>query len=318
VFVGADFSVDAADRRELVALVLQELDVKYLFPEVAAQNRPVLAKRWSDQALQTMTSARQIMQKMNADLLELFEDKHVFLKAARDIPEAMLHEQAAPTPEDLARMATFEENGHFGIARADIMEGGIGYLELDHFPYVNVPGMERAAANGVAAIADTRALIIDLRRNAGGDGDTVTLFMSYLLDDKTLLSESYDRSGKTSSEWTRAEIRGRRYGASRPLFVLTSRRTFSAGEAFAYAVQTLKRGTIIGETTGGGGHYNRFVKVGKHFVLSVAIGTTKSPVTHTNWDGIGVKPDVETSADRALDVALDRARTAVGGQPAIR
>jgi C-terminal processing protease CtpA/Prc len=95
--------------------------------------------------------------------------------------------------------------------------------------------------------------------------------------------------------------------------VLISRLTFSAAEAFAYNVQSLKRGTIVGETTAGAGHFNAFVKVGKQFVLSVAIGMTRSPLTGTNWDGVGVKPDIPTTADAALDVALERARKATHG-----
>ena len=311
---GPDFRVEPAEREELVSAVLAELDAKYVFPEIAAKNRPELAKRWSDDSMKAMTSGNAIMQRVNADLAALFHDKHVSLMPRSAIPEAMLHEEAEPTAADLERMAKFEASHGFGIERAEILPGNVGYLVLHHFPYVKVPGMEQAARDAMASIADSSALIVDLRHNGGGDGDTVALFLSYLLDRKTLLAESYDRlSGKTVQEWTREEVSGKRYGASRPVFVLTSRRTFSAGEGFSYAVQTLKRGTIVGETTGGGGHYNALAKVGKQFVLSVAIGYSKSPVTNTNWDGVGVKPDVEAEADRALDVATELARKATSG-----
>jgi C-terminal processing protease CtpA/Prc len=166
-------------------------------------------------------------------------------------------------------------------------------------------------SDAMGKVANTAALIVDLRQNGGGNGDTVIHYMSYLFDEKTLLSETFERSSPTpAQQWTRPEVPGQRYGASRPLFVLTSRLTFSAAEAFAYNVQTLKRGTIVGETTAGAGHFNAFVKIGKQFVLSVAVGMTRSPVTGTNWDGVGVKPDIPTTADDALDVALDRARKA--------
>jgi hypothetical protein len=308
-FAGPDFPVDAVERDEVVATVLTALDTEYLFPEVAAKNRPELAKRWNADAMKTMTSGRAIVEKMNADLRELFSDQHVSLHSRKSIPEAILGGDHEPTPAELEQMAERAARAHFGIARAEILDGNIGYLQLDRFPYVKVSGVERAVSDAMGKVANTAALIIDLRENGGGSGDTVMLYMSYLFDEKTLLSEAYERSNPTPTpQWTRADVAGKRYGASRPLFVLTSRRTFSAAEAFAYTAQTLKRGTIIGETTAGAGHFNKFVEVGKQFVLSVAIGMTTSPVTHTNWDGIGVKPDIATAAERALDVARDIAQ----------
>jgi hypothetical protein len=306
---GPEFALAPAEREELVAAVLAELDGKYVFPEVASKNHPVLAKRWADDAMNRTTSSRTIMARMNADLQELFNDKHVRLLPVNAIPEAMLRDAEEATPGELAEMAKIEAREHFGIARTEIREGNIGYLELVHFPYAKLPGTEQAISESMGVIRDTRALIVDLRNNHGGDGDTVTLYMSYLFDKSTLLSESYDRlTGKTTPDRTRTEVRGHKYGEKRPLWVLTSSATFSGGEAFAYAAQTLQRGTIVGEKTGGGGHYNKVVKVGRHFLLSVAVGMTKSPITHTNWDGVGVTPDVATSADEALDAAMMLAR----------
>ena len=308
VFTGPDFSIEPMERRELVTAILRALDDKYVFPEIAARNRPELERRWSESALQEVTSARKLTEKINADLRRLFRDKHVFLRPARSMP--MIFDDREPTEVELADLAMLEAPGHFGVARVEVVSGGIGVLELDHFPLVKVPGMEQAASDAMAAVADANALVVDLRRNGGGDGDTVSLFLSYLFDEPKLLNETYDRIANVkTAQWTRAEVRGKRYTKG-PVFVLTSRHTFSAGEGFAYAVQTLKRGTVVGETTGGGGHHNTFVKVGKEFVLSVAFTVSKSPVTGTNWDGVGAKPDVVANADDAFDIALKMAASA--------
>jgi C-terminal processing protease CtpA/Prc len=308
---GPDFYVSRAEREALVAAVLKELDEKYLFPHLAAKNRAELTRRWADRAMEATTSAHALMARMNADFLDLFHDKHLRLLPATAIPEAMLRDEKDASAAELAEMAKIEARQHFGIVRAEILEGNIGYLEILHFPYVKLEGLEAAVRDAMGFVGDTDGLIVDLRRNGGGDGDTVALFMSYLLDERTLLSESYDRlSGKTTPDWTRAEVSGRRYGAARRLWVLTSKRTFSGGEAFAYAVQTLKRGAIVGETTGGGGHYVKVVRVSRPFLLLVAVGTATSPITHTNWEGVGVRPDIETSPDRALGAALELARKA--------
>ena len=104
---------------------------------------------------------------------------------------------------------------------------------------------------------------------------------------------------------------GRRYGEKRPVWVLTSSETFSAAEELAYNLQTLKRGTVVGETTGGGANHNMFAIVGKRFLTSIPIGTTKSPVTGTNWEGVGVKPTIAVASAKALEAALAAARHAV-------
>ena len=88
-----------------------------------------------------------------------------------------------------------------------------------------------------------------------------------------------------------------------PLFVLTSSRTFSAAEEFAYDLQSMKRGTIVGEATGGGAPHNEFMAIDSNFVMSVSIGQAVNPITHTNWEGVGVKPDIEVAPEKALEAA---------------
>jgi len=91
--------------------------------------------------------------------------------------------------------------------------------------------------------------------------------------------------------------------ANIPLFLLTSSRTFSAAEEFAYDLQSMKRATIVGEASGGGAHHNDFVSVDSNFVMSVSIGQAVNPITHTNWEGVGVKPELEVSQEKALTAA---------------
>ena len=93
-----------------------------------------------------------------------------------------------------------------------------------------------------------------------------------------------------------------------PLFILTSGRTFSAAEAFAYSLQQRKRAIVIGERTAGGANPNRFLPIGPGLALSVSVGTTVNPVSGSNWEGHGVIPDVPVPAAAALDAALERAR----------
>jgi C-terminal processing protease CtpA/Prc len=91
--------------------------------------------------------------------------------------------------------------------------------------------------------------------------------------------------------------------AAKPVFALTSKRTFSAGEEFAYNLKNLKRATIIGETTGGGAHPVSGRRIDDHFWIGVPFARAINPISKTNWEGAGVEPDVKASASEAPDVA---------------
>jgi C-terminal processing protease CtpA/Prc len=139
-----------------------------------------------------------------------------------------------------------------------------------------------------------------------GDGDSamVTLISSYLFGPGTVhLNDLYWREGDSTHQWwTLPHVPGKRY-AGKDVYVLTSKRTFSAAEEFTYNLKNLKRATIIGETTGGGAHPGGTRRVNDHFFVWVPSGRAINPYSKTNWEGTGVKPDVEISAEQALKTA---------------
>ena len=100
----------------------------------------------------------------------------------------------------------------------------------------------------------------------------------------------------------RLNVPGKKFVA-KDVYVLTSKRTFSAAEEFTYNLQTQKRATIVGETTGGGAHPGGPQPINDHFAVWVPSGRAANPVTKTNWEGTGVKPDIEVPADQALKTA---------------
>jgi hypothetical protein len=61
--------------------------------------------------------------------------------------------------------------------------------------------------------------------------------------------------------------------------------------------------TIVGETTGGGAHPVERMSAGDHFTIGVPFGRPINPVTHGDWEGTGVEPDVKVSAAEALSTA---------------
>ena len=96
---------------------------------------------------------------------------------------------------------------------------------------------------------------------------------------------------------------GKRYGEARKVYLLTGGDTFSGCEDFAYALKYSRRATLVGETTGGGAHAGSPQRIGAHFLMFVPSGRPINPVTQTNWEGVGVTPDIVTSEKNALDTA---------------
>ena len=160
-------------------------------------------------------------------------------------------------------------------------------------------------------VADSDALILDLRDNNGGRGGMVEFIASYLFAQRTHLGDVFIRSENSTQEsWTLADVPGKRF-IDKPVFLLLSQRTFSAGEGFSYALKDLKRATLIGETTVGGSGTIAFKPIDDHFTLVLPTGRVVSPVTRTDFAGTGVIPDVKVPADQALEVALKLAAEAI-------
>jgi hypothetical protein len=195
-----------------------------------------------------------------------------------------------------------------GFEQVRRLEGNIGYLDLRVFAPPSM-GADLAVA-AMTLLAETSALIIDLRHNGGGDGAMALLLAAYLLDGPTQMSGTYDRPSDTLTPTTTpAWVPGRRFGPDKPVFVLISRKTFSAAEAFAYDLQALRRVKVIGEQSGGGAHPFEYRKISEHFMLSLPEARSVNPITGKDWEGVGVIPDVRVDAEQALDEALKLARS---------
>ena len=188
---------------------------------------------------------------------------------------------------------------NFGLAKLEILKGNIGYLDFRY-----LAGPEVAAdtyASAMTYLANTEALIIDLRRCGGSiSPDAGPMLCSYFFATPQHLGDIYWRpDGSTRQFWSWAHVPGKRY-LDKPIYLLTSRGTFSGAEGLAYDLKNLKRVTIIGETTGGGANPGGDRRVDDHFVVWVPIGRAISPITKTNWEGVGVTPDMAVPAVSAL------------------
>ena len=211
--------------------------------------------------------------------------------------------QKEPTPAQKEHARAFDlANGH-GIRSGHRLPGNIGYIDLAYFSPDSDARTALAAA--LQLVSGTEALIVDLRRNGGGSGDTATASLSYFFEEPTQLSSIVERKNGQAQErqkWTMPYVAGPRY-LGNPVFVLTSRHTHSAAELCAYDLKNTHRATIVGERTAGNANSSTGeIALGYGFAALIPNGQTRSPITHTNWEGTGVEPDFVTNAGDALIV----------------
>lgn len=296
-------SLTANDRAEIVANAASLIEQRYVD---AAKARTIAASLRKHGRNWTTTDPEAFAEEVTEWLRRTTGDGHLGLSYSKDpIPEG-----AGEANFSAAEMEKwYGPQLNHGIEKIERLPGNIMLLDLRVFPPPAMAGDVFAAALSVVAQGD--ALIIDLRNNAGGM-ETSRLLMGYLLEGGQPLSGEYNRpanrhSAGVSPDW----VPGRRFGSAKPVFVLTSRKTFSAAEAVAYDLQALKRATIVGETTGGGAHPFEYRRIHPHFAVDLPEGRSINPITGGNWQDVGVKPDVAVPADQALDVALKLARDAI-------
>jgi hypothetical protein len=295
-----DLTLTAAERAEVIDGLLKKLNEAYIFPDKAREMEKAIRARQDRKEYDDITSARTLTDKLTHHLQEVSHDKHLRVLFSHN----PLPKPRKPSPEERNRMRSMQSKTNFGFEKVERLEGNIGYLDLRGFMDAAAGGETAAAA--MTFLANTDALIIDLRKNGGGSPGMVALLCSYLFDGSPRhlndLAWREPNGERVQQWWTVPYVPGKRY-ADKDVYVLTSKRTFSAAEEFTYNLQAQKRATIVGETTGGGAHPGGVQPINDHFVVWVPTGRAINPVTKTNWEGTGVKPDIAVPADLALQTA---------------
>ncbi len=304
-------NTDSDGKQAVVIRVAELLESRYVDVkkgrELARQiRRDATARRWHE-----IPDDEEFAKTVTARLRELSRDGHLSLdySAKALAPDADSAEQAFSTDEFEKWYGVGVNHGFEEVRR---LEGNIGYLNLTVFAPPSM-GADLAVA-AMSLLAQSDALIVDLRRNGGGDGAMGKLLAGYLLDAPREMSGKYDRpSDKLTRSFSAGWVPGRRFGADKPVYLLTSKRTFSAAEAFAYDLQALGRAVVVGEPSGGGAHPFAYRRAGTHFVLSLPEGRSVNPITGKDWEGVGVQPDVVIPEAQALEKALELARQGAAG-----
>lgn len=285
----------------VINILSAKLKDQYVFKDKGTEFSKKLTDNLKSGKYKNLTNEK-LAQALDADLQNWSNDKHLHIGySAEVLPDVKEMQTEIPAQEKQA-YAEYLRHDNYGIAKLDVLNGNIGYINFKYLCTPEFAGDSYAAMMNY--LAGTYALIIDLRQCGGATSpDAIPFICSYLFDKPTHLNDLYWRKNdNTTQAWTYAYVPGKKF-LDKPVYVLTSNSTFSGAEELAYDLKNLKRATIIGGQTGGGANPGGDITLTPHFRVFMPSGRAINPITKTNWEGIGVEPDTTTNPAKALYVA---------------
>ncbi|MFI1990686.1 S41 family peptidase [Actinoplanes sp. NPDC020271] len=290
---------------QVVTRVADRVTEHYVFPEVSDRIAAALRPDRYPEGI----DAAELATRVTEDLQSINGDKHLRLLHS----EEPLRDDHGDDEADLAELTAWAARTGGGIGRVERLDDNIALIEITPLFFPPTAAGDPIAA-AMTLVAGASALILDVRRCRGGVPETVALFCSYLFGPQPLeLGGLYFRAeDRVRQFWTVPHLAGPRFGPDRPIAVLTSATTFSGGEDLAFTLQERGRATVIGETTRGGAHPREAFAVHPHLEVTIPIARSVSPLSGTNWEGVGVRPDIPTPATDALPRATKHLLAALG------
>ena len=297
----ANAPITAAEQSAVIASLGQQLKSRYIFPDVAATTAAALSAKAARGGYHDARMATAFAEALTADLRSIGKDRHFRVGFAPGMPAPPQRSDPASYVKEIARMRPAMASEGYGIRRVQWLPGGVGYIDLRLIGPAEIVGSAYDAA--MSLVSGTHALILDLRSNRGGEPSGVAYLISHFFaegDARHINDIHYRADNSTRQYWTIPSAMPRFAG---PVYVLTSGHTFSAAEECAYDLQTQERATLVGETTGGAANPGEAISLGHGFLAFISTGQAINPITGTNWEHVGVKPDVAVPASSAMKVA---------------
>lgn len=305
--VGGGPELDA--RHELITLVAVNLQERYFDRSIGRQLAEALLAYEKNGQYQSVATGPELAERLTGDIYKTSSAIGIppgafvadVVYSARELP-------IGPPPSiteemrEHTRARMIEQNCLFRTI--ETLPRNIGYLKLDGFADASV--CQETTKRALSAVSNAAALIVDLRDNGGGYGETALQIAGYLFDRSSYL---YDPRRNSPVPSHTASIPGNKL-VDKPVYVLTSSRTQSAAEYFVYNLKMLKRVTLVGERTAGHQHSGAFRRLDDHFGMGIQeAAPPENPYPVKGWEVIGIEPDVTVPRADALHVAITLAES---------
>ncbi len=262
-----DLQISSKEKAQIIDTIIKAVKLSYVFPKLSSRIETVLLTHERKGDYNKIISSKEFADTISNQLIFTSNDKHLRILYSYDtIPQKTNKEP--PIPDFIK---TFALENNYGFNKIDILDGNIGYINiLGFFPF------DEATEKAIASfdfLSDTKALIVDLRENTGGYAPLANFILSYFFNKQPvkLLENVFRDSSKIEQMWSAFYVPGKRY-LNKPVYVLTSSGTFSAGEAFAYILQGFHKAIVVGERTGGGANIGDLIRLNDHFVMNLPVG----------------------------------------------
>jgi hypothetical protein len=290
-------SVDDSERVRVVQTVVANLHAHYFDHEKAEEASDMLLAREKQGKYSMIADGPTLAERLTADIRSATQDQHF---------EVLYSRNAIPAGPQIPSHAALEQyqaamkRQNCTFEKVEILPHRIGYLKLDSFPDPAICGAIAHAA--LERMSQANVIIFDLRDNTGGEPEMVAKMAAPLFDRPVAW---YNPRATPSVSMLSPEPGSRL--ADKPVYILTSRRTYSGAEHFTYDLKMLKRATVVGETTGGAAHSGAFHRIDDHFGMGIPESPIANPYGGPDWAVTGVEPDVKVKAADALNKAEEMA-----------
>ncbi len=178
------------------------------------------------------------------------------------------------------------------------LEDGIGYIHFGEFG--NYKKTEKTMEKIISYFSSSNGIILDIRRNIGGDDHVGKLIADCFADKKReyMITSTKNRlvhyCYADKKIWSIKPKKNIKY--LNPVILLIDKTTFSAAENFALAMRELPHIKLVGDTTAGGFADADWIPVscGWEVCIPVGVFTDKSGFC---WEGIGIHPNYKVRTD---------------------
>lgn len=295
-----DTPITAKEKAAVIESLAVAVRDRYVFADRGAELARILRQRYAKKEYDRITGSKEFADSLLAHMQAYTHDKHMRVHYRHEPFPVREDRESGPNDAERARQLEEMRVRNFGFEKVQRLAGNVGYLDLRMFA-----GEPEAQATAIAAmnfLGNTDAIIVDLRRNGGGSPAMIQTLLTYFVEpgDRLHINDFYRRAADDIEQfYTASYVPGPRLHG-KPLYVLTSNRTGSAAEEFAYDVQTHKLGTLYGAVTAGAANPGGMFRLSDHLAAFIATGRAINPVTKTNWEGVGVKPDRDVPPADAL------------------